>query len=246
MEYHEKAQQNLKSYIKIVKKLFIDEDLKFDLLIGAGDSGLAMVSITELILVKLKVPVPEKLLIPYQRFTKMHVSRGVPFDNSALIPDIVSQIKSIKSFNKTIFVDDEIGHGSVLMGIIELLKESFPSKFTDESIVYVLAEDHGFIPNSKDLKIKFLPFSKKTKGMNNVVSRIIPPELWGKLEEEYGEFYPVEMINTFMNLPVKVLENNKPIWSYDLLNDVKSKVKNINKYQVEFESYLDNYISSKL
>ena len=79
-----------------------------------------------------------------------------------------------------------------------------------------------------------------------MILKIVPSELKEKIQSEYGEFYPAELICVLLDLPIKKLVEGKPAWTNELLNDVKSKVPNFEDYQKEFEDYLRNFIKENI
>jgi len=246
MTESEKASENLKNFTKIVRKLISEEKINFNLLVGGGDSGMAMLKITEMIFEELGIMPPMKLALPFFRFSEKHIPHGDEFDNSSLIDEIRSAV-SDSNFKNVLFVDDEINRARNLNGIIDLIRRSNPDAFDSYTNIYIVAENRGFTTDLvSGINIKFVPFGEKTEGLNNVILKIVPSELNEKIQRYYGELYPAELTCVLLNLPIKKLREGRPAWTNDLLNDVKSKVPNFKDYQKEFDDYLRNFIKENI
>lgn len=231
----QKALSNLEGFVKIITNLVRSNKISFDLLVGSGDTGIAMVKLTEMTLSEINVPIPTKLVIPYYRFVEKHVGEGEPFQsNSVLLPEIREQLKDVKNIQSILFVDDEIGKGRTVKGIVELLVQAKEELFQKRINLYIVAEDRSYA--GQDLgnlvNVQYCPFGEG--GLEgNAISHIIPPDIKEHIKKSYRNLYLKEELNALLNLPIKAKDNEKPKWSYDLLNGLKNKLENFDTTKVE-------------
>lgn len=68
------------------------------------------------------------------------------------------------------------------------------------------------------------------------------PDIKEGIKKSYGNLYLKEELNALLNLPIKAKYNEKPKWSYDLLNDLKNKLENFGDLQIQLETYLKDLI----
>lgn len=248
MKLEEKGLENFKGFVKTLTDLLVNKKIQFDLLIGTGDSGIAMVRIAKLIYAKIGIKPPGTLLIPYFRFTKTNVLKGDRFEkNYVLIPQIQDELQGLSKSGNILFVDDEIGRARTIKGVLELLKEAKPELIVPKSSLYILAEDHGFNPTSLEstLEVNFVPFGKVTKGINNAISYIIPYEIEKQIidvfpDEDYGS---KARMNSLFGLPIKVLERGHPRWSYEFLEKLNNRFPDFKILQEDFENYILSLIT---
>lgn len=239
----QKGLDNLDGFLKTLINLLVKQKIVFDLIIGPGDSGITMVKISEIVYNETKLQLPPKLLIPYFRYQKKDITKGIRFSgNDVLVSAIKDELLNIGALNNILFVDDEIGNGSTVKGIIRLVAQARPDLFKNKPTLYILAEDHGFDPKAVTDRIftKFIPFATKIEGVHNAISYIVPK----KLEKPIDELYPDTVyndkarMNALLDLPIKVLKNGKPIWSYEFIEKLDKKIPNFKQMQREFKNYL--------
>ncbi len=238
-----KGRDSLDGFVRTLVDLLIQKRCVFDLVIGPGVSGIAMVKIAEMVYQEINLQFPPKLLIPYYRYTKKDVARGPRFtNNDSLIPMINNNLTNIKLLKNVLFVDDEIGKGTTIRGILQLLTRARPDLFVKMPTFYILAENHGFITDVVEtpVTIKFMAFSQKTKGVNNAISHIIPEQL-GLLIDELDTtktYKNKSRMNALFGLPITKLRNGKPVWSNELIDKFNKELTDFNKIQKEFVNYV--------
>ncbi len=246
----QKALSNLKGFVKVITNLVKDNKIQFDLIIGSGDTGIAMVKLTEMIFSELNIPIPTKLVVPYYRFTKKYMGEGETFqNNAALLPEIKKQLKDLRNIQSILFVDDEIGKGRIVKGFIEFVIQGREEVCQNNPSLYIVAEDRSY---NKDqalealANVQYCPFAE-SEPMGNAISHIVPLEIKEAIAKSYGNLYPKEELNALLDLPIKdKRENEKPVWSYDLLDDLKKKIINFNKLQLKLELYLKDFITKAI
>lgn len=236
----QKAFSNLDGLVKIIANLVRGNKISFDLLVGSGDTGIAMVKLTEMILSEMNVPIPTKLVIPYYRFVEKYTGEGEPFrGNSVLLPEIRDQLKDVKNIQNILFVDDEIGKGRTVKGIVELLVQAKEELSQKRVNLYIVAEDRSY--SGQDLgdlvNVQYCPFGEGGP-VGHAISHIILPDIKEGIKKSYGNLYLKEELNALLNLPIKSKDNEKSKWSYDLLNDLKNKLENFGDLQIQLETYL--------
>ena len=240
----EKAKSNFEGLVRIITSLVRDKKIQVDLIVGAGNTGIAMVKLSELIFDELNIHIPPKLVIPYYRFTKAHVGEGEPFQyNNILLPEIKEKLSSIENIQNILFVDDEIGGGRTVKGVIELIFQARQELSQNKPTLYIVAEDRSYNWQglSTLINVQYCPFAEGGP-RGNAISHIVPSEIH-EIIKTYGSLDPKEELNALLDLPIKdKKEDEKPIWSYDLLNDLKLKVANFHEIQSKFESYLRDLI----
>ncbi len=249
-DIRQKALSNLKGLVKVITNLVQDNKIQFDLIIGSGDTGIAMVKLTEMIFSELNISMPTKLVIPYYRFTKKHTGEGETFQNNTiLLPGIKEQLRDLRNIQSIMFVDDEIGKGRTVKGVIELLIQVRKELSQNKPNLYIIAEDRSY-NKDQDLdtlvNVQYCPFAEG-EPMGNAISHIVPLEIKEVIVRSYGNLYQKEELNVLLNLPIKdKREDEKPVWSYDLLDNLKKKIINFNELQLRFELYLKDLIKKAI
>jgi len=245
MKLEEKGLYNLSEFVKSIKRLVIDESIDFDLIIGAGDSGASMVKIAEIVFQELHLSVPKTLLIPFFRFSQKDVARGEIFNSiDVYVSEATKVISGFSQIRNILFVDDEIGQGRTVDGVIKVLEKVIPD--AGNINFYILAEDHGFNSDSikSEIAIHFVPFSLFQKRINNAISYIIPYEIEKKITDRFTdrEIGSKVRMNSLFELPSKELKDNTPFWSYEILGKIKKEIPNYYKLQLDFENYIHSII----
>ena len=239
MTPEEKAKINLKGFIKTTKKLFIDSDINFDLVIASGDSGQEMAYLLKTILGKIGKDTPPILLLPLYRFTRKGIPFGLRYDNSIFLDEVKNTPANLKTI---LFVDDEIGVGITLRTFVELLKKAGK---IDRPKLYVVGEDKGVFEKDKlkDVELFYEPFEKAEKNIMNAISYLVPLETRKIINESFGELSTKEIMNSLLNLPIKYKEKGKPFWTMGLSDELYSKVSEFNRLHLNFQEYLNGLIS---
>ncbi len=238
-----KAIQNLSSLVLEINELFAEEKIHFDFVLFSGDSGQSVSYIFRKILEGIGVDAPPILVLPYYRFSKKYIPRGIPFDNKVLLDDVNGFLSNIQNLDNILFVDDEIGEGRTISGIVDLINKENAKKFGKDSRIYIVAEDHGFKKEEiGGIPVLFEPLSKKTEHVYNAISYLVPFEMEKAVEKDFRKLNSKELINCLLDLPVKARKGDSPYWSYELLEEVKEKVVDFEGMQFKFAEYLNGLI----
>lgn len=179
------ARHVFKRYIALLYRLCVEENNRYDVLVGPGDSGAVMVYFAELFYKAVHQPVPPKLLLPVQRYVDPDNQATELYDNSALLPSAVRQLAGL-SVSKALFVDDEIWQANSAGACARLLAGALPEDAAQKRIVFtIVAENHGFewhhdVP---PIAIQYYAFSKRIVGVNNAVLRFLTADQQRALNE---------------------------------------------------------------
>ena len=242
----EAALAHFKGFIKILDSLVVDNKINIDLTIGPGDTGFAMAKLASIVFDEKNSPVPKILAIPYYRFKQKNFSEGETFvGNNLLIPYIQNELNKVNKLDNMLFVDDEIGQARTLKGILALLYQARPDLFHNRPNIYVVADDKGFDDNNvpQFVNVHYCPFANGATA-NNVIVRIVPKELDDPIKSIYtdSEYSFKERMNALLNLPIKELNQGRPEWSYDFLNELNTKIRNFPQLQNSFDQYLRDIV----
>ena len=236
-----KGRNNILGFFTIMGKILKDKKINFDLVIGAGDSGVAMVKLTEMVYGKLKLKMPASIIVPFFRYTKKDVPRGIKADNLTLVPWVKRKLTARKKIRRVLFVDDDIANGRTLTGVIKLLRKAKPRLFDKETTIYIVAEDRGRPLKFKlGMKIKLIPFAQKIVGVSNAISYAIPYELELPIKEKYPDTIhgSKERMNVLLSLPVKQMFKGIPHWSNRWQKQLSREIPKFEKLQQKFSEYL--------
>ncbi len=222
---------------------------RFDLIIAAGNSGLASAWITAKIYETLKIMPPPIIELPIMRFIGNDNKKL--YDNSALLPYIKENFAEYsKSLKNILFVDDEIRYGSTVKNSMTLLM-TYLNEIEASNLITctVVADEFGgfnWSPPYANLKIKFSPFIKHSSKYKNIILYNIPPEIFSRLKPFLNK-YKLEdrlAINLLLDLPVKEknIDTDPPSFTYkynDLISDEYPDIEQMKKEAV-------NYITSQI
>ncbi len=254
-EIRKLAVKNFGKFAKVIKQLIIDKNIKFDLIVGGGDSGLGMVKFVELIYQELGLPVPKAITIPIVRFKDPKVywagSDEFYFDNSVLLPYVKDQLENVQKIENILFVDDEISiKGSTFLTCLKLITEALGQEVIYPLNCYIVSEDFEYKAKSFDpnIKINFYPFSKGTADIYSVISYIIPWEIEKQIQEKLSEeqLNSKRRLNLLLGLPAKERINDKGEFVYKYRDLANKKIENFKELQGQFLAYLKQLIRDNL
>lgn len=247
------AVRNFKRFIAILYYIVVEKKSFFDLVIGAGDSGIALTKIVEMFYKKANIQSPPILNIPITRF-----KYGFDlYDNSILIPEVQKKLEDLKNLNKVLIVDDEISNGVTLKATLNVLLSSTNiEKVTYPLTVTLVAEDQDFKSDDfmDQVTIKMYPFSKKIEGMFTVVRYIVPWKIEQKIRKYFNDdqIGSKSLINLLLDLPIKettpIHELKLPIAKFTNkeLNLLKKEVPEFKKFQEEFKASIEKWIDESI
>jgi len=122
---HELARSKLSRFARKLREL--TKYGSFHLLVAGGNSGIVTAYIAKFVFEELKIDVPPMVLIPFYRFEPDH-----PHDESyrvkicAFSANVKKQLETVpqhEAITRVLFVDDEMGSGSTMAGVLTLVKE---------------------------------------------------------------------------------------------------------------------------
>lgn len=242
------AARNFKGYIALLYFLLKIKGMKFDLIVGAGDSGYGMVTFAELVYNVLHIPVPAKIMLPLQRYknpeTYWSDNPDDFYDNASILPEVKEQLKDVLQVKNVLYVDDEISYvGLTAKEIAKLLLKAFPAeKFT----FTIVAEDQGLLWRENDPKVNVNLYSicESVDKLYGVIFRLIPSEI----EHEFSKVFHEQHIdvkayvNILMGFPTKDLKDGKLVFSDRLSKLAEHEIPNLSRYKKEFKLYINRLI----
>jgi len=255
------AKRNFKRFVATVYHILVNEGKSYDLIIGAGDSGIAMAKLTEMIYKQANIPAPKSINLPIVRFahTKViHPDQPLKlFDNSILIPKAAKDLQDIKRVENILFVDDEIKNGITAGESVKVaLSAIAPEKIDPNPHVTIVAEDQGFEPEKflDGVTAEIYTFAEQVKDMFGVVGYIIPWNIERQIKEHFNE---VELgnknrINALLDLPGKEtyeidgMTLYKPVLSNAKTERAKNEIPNFAILQKEFRESVNKLISEAI
>lgn len=146
------AERNFKGFVAVLYSLFKDQARPCDLIVGAGDSGSAMLALSRLAIERIGARYPHELRIPLQRYKDPTITWSDDpsdyFDNSVLLPD-VRRALAHQPADYVLYVDDEISSlGLSVRTTLDLLLRARRHTPTRPVHFTVVGEDHsGFDMN---------------------------------------------------------------------------------------------------
>lgn len=249
----QKAELNLKGLVKTLYKLLTIENKHYDLIIAPGTTGAFVCKLTEIIYHKLNVQFPPKLLLPIVRYKSANESPENLFDNSALLQDVIEQLKEKKIGNlkEILFVDDEIYGGNALRECLKLiLKFKEGQQITSETICTVVAEDQGMSPDYSvpGVEINFNFYEKSINEYNNAITYFLPANYEDILNALGNNIGTHTVVNILFDLPIKPKGNNlyDPKFTYEFSKLSQEKIPNFKSLQKEAKAYTNKLIDQAL
>lgn len=245
MNERDLSEQIFKSYIRILNKFVVESNIGIDLILGAGDSGIAMVKYAELALAEFGVPSPSAVVLPMWRHKDD--AETILFDNSIFLPQMREAVKGLETLNSVFFVDDEIGSGSMAKAMLNLLVDA--RQRINDFTYFILAENHGFsVEKVEGVKVVFAPFSQKHDGLWSLILRLPSEEAIQALSSIIPKNQNIYKYatNVLLGLPVKELISEEARFSSVYLEKAENEIPELSKLREEYISYLKSLIHSAI
>lgn len=174
----ELAESRIKMFAAAITRQLLENHEIFDLLIGAGNSGLYMTKIAEMTYRYLNIPAPKILNIPIMRFEDDGKTLN---DNSSLLPKIKQDLNKINTIKNILFVDDEIMRGITANECFKLLLNTY-TKITHLDAT-IIAENHFFEWHYKipKISVRFFAYSPLIQDLNGNIGHFIPENLYKEI-----------------------------------------------------------------
>ncbi len=236
LEMRKFAENHLKLFFSELDELIVKKKIKFDLILGAGNSGVGMIKLVKIFYRERKLKCPKTLNVPFYR--SWH-----DIDRNYLLEKVKYQLKN-KKIRKVLFVDDEIGSGETFKSVANMVVDALKSK--SEIEFYILAETKRMKKTFriKNSKVKFIPFTERIeRGVYNVISKCIPNKINLEINKARLEkLDSFEKFNILLNEPVKSLRNKKPYFSMKLNKIANEKIPGIKRMRKKFRKYIESFI----
>lgn len=255
------ARRNLKRLIALIYYLIVEKNVKFDILIGAGDSGISLVKIAEMVYQYIELESPLILNLPIIRWEpkwlNYHGQDTKLFDNSIFIPQIKDKVDSLNKIENILIIDDEITNGTAVKSAVTILLDAADKdKISPNLKLTIVAEDQGFkTDNYWDRVItEFYTFDVNETEVNNVLSYIVPWRMEEKIKEQFSdkEVSSKVRLNSLLGLPSKEFERfeeyiiEKPVFTNSLENKIKNKIPDFTNMQTEFQKLTMQWIKEAI
>ena len=251
-QLHKLAECHLKDFVRAIYNLVAIDGVKFDLIIGAGNSGLVMLKVTELIFEHCKWELPPQLRLPIQRYVKG--TDGELYKNISLMPCAKEQIRGISSLTKVLFVDDEMGKGITIKTSLALTlgaadSEALIPKWPDtENHCHIVVELKGW-PASFDIPVirPFIHHFATRSTLDHykvIVNRFRPPHILDDIKK-----FDDKCLNIALGVPSKVYDCNSnfpPAFTEELNEKAKAEIPNLVDIRNKLRDYLNNLIERAL
>lgn len=179
----ELAKSRIKMFVAAVYRQIIDFKEKYDLILGAGNSGLFMTKITEMVYQCLDIKTPPVLKLPIYRFKE---DDATLHDNSFLIAQVKEKVQDIQKINNILFVDDEIMRALTAKECFQLVLEA--NLNIDHLSATIIAENHFFEWHYKmpKVSISFFAYSPLVQGLNGNIGYFIPEDFYKEISGIYN------------------------------------------------------------
>lgn len=170
------AEQNFKEFVLCICDLIVNQEVSFDAIIGAGNSGLGVAEFVRIIYQELDLVAPPIIPIAISRKESM-VSKSCQKELIDCLSDTAKEVN-------VLIPDDEIGHGRVVGAVAGTLNKIIPN----ESILTVVAENHGYDPKltHPDFNITVKSFGEKHDGVYGVIFFVVGFALMNKIKSVIG------------------------------------------------------------
>lgn len=245
------AKHYLERFTKHIASLINADHNVFDLIIAAGNSGLASAWITTKVYEALDITPPPVIKVPIMRFIGNDNSKL--YNNSSLLTYIKQNLdKYSHDLNNILFVDDEIRYGSTVKNSMNLImKWHNDAKKTNMITCTVVADEFGgfnWNPPYKNLTIKFSPFIKHTSKYKNIILYNIPPDIFYRLKPFLNKHKLEDRlaINLLLDLPVKEkkADIDPPSFTFKYNQLISEEYRDIEQMKKATVAYITSQIAS--
>lgn len=219
----ELAKSRIKMFVAAICRQLVDFEEKYNLLSGAGNSGLFMTKITEMVYQCLNIKVPPVLNLPIYRFKEDGTTLR---DNSFLITQVKEKLQDIQEMRNILFVDDEIMRALTAKECFQLILEADSN--IDHLSATIIAENHFFEWHYKmpKVSINFFAYSPLIQGLNGNIGYFIPEDFYKQISTMYD--------NTFSHNHVMAIliggglkrkdHNGSSYFDFSIESELKNKI----------------------
>jgi len=233
----ELAKSRIKMFAAAITRQILDEKQKFDLIIGAGNSGLFMTKLAEFVFETLDVKIPPILNIPVLRIIEKDESIKVVKSGNF-------ELKNITKLENVLFVDDEIMRAITAKTCFELILAKRPE--IEHLNATIVAEHHFFewhysLPK---VSIKFFAYSWLIQWLNGNISYLTPENLFNEIKNALPEVesYPKAMA-IIVGGGLKKVADEQPYFDFAVEKELEDKIENYKKQKKELMSEIRELVS---
>lgn len=217
------AKSRIKMFVASIYRQLVDFNEKYDIVLGAGNSGLFMTKITQMTYKYLNIKTPFILNLPIYRFEE---DGKTPSNNSFLAQQVKEKLQNLDSINSILFVDDEIMRALTAKECFNLILQSYPN--INRLDTTIIAENHFFEWHYKipKVSISFFAYSPLIQGLNGNIGYFIPEDLYGDVSSLING---VTSHNHAMAIVIggalkKKDNNGNPYFDFAVESSLKSKI----------------------
>lgn len=221
----ELAKSRIKMFVGSICRQLIDLKENYDLLLGAGNSGLFMTRIARMTYKYLNVKTPLILNLPIYRFKE---DGATLHSNSFLSPQVNTTLKKLHNINNILFVDDEIMRGLTVKECLDLILKINPK--INHLNATIIAENHFFEWHYKmpKVSINFFAYSPLIQGLNGNIGYFIPEDLYNEISAilNDGLSYNHVMAIVVTGALKRKDNNGNPYFDFTIEPKLKNKIIN--------------------
>lgn len=182
----ELAKSRIKMFVASICRQLVDFKEEYGLILGAGNNGLFMTRITEMVYQCLDIKAPPVLNLPIYRFKEDGTTLQ---DNSFLITQVKEKLQEIQKISNILFVDDEIMRALTAKECFQLILEADSN--IDHLSATIIAENHFFEWHYKmpKVSISFFAYSPLIQGLNGNIGYFIPEDFYKQISTMYDNTF---------------------------------------------------------
>lgn len=244
------AREWLVKFVKTTQTLFADEKLEVDLIVVAGNSGVALVRFLKLILDRLDIPMPKVLELPIVRYLPGKKETQINlFDNSGLVSLAKQKLTGMQFPSSVLFVDDEICGGTTAFIAMQAVLSVFKPVVACTLRYYIVAEDQGFDPKKWErlpspVHVTFVPYAREVPGLNNIIAYNVPYKISSRIRRYYDdkELDAKAVMSILLGGPVKKFVDGVPKFTFMYTQLLQKQIPEFSLLQKQYRRYLKRII----
>lgn len=221
----ELAESRIKIFVASICRQLVDLNENYEIVLGAGNSGLFMTRITQMTYEYLNIKTPLILNLPIYRFKE---DEKTPNNNSFLAQQVKEKLQNLDSINNILFVDDEIMRALAAKECFNLILQANPS--ISRLNATIIAENHFFEWHYKipEVSISFFAYSPLIQGLNGNIGYFIPEDLYKKVFSLINEAvsYNHAMALVISGALKRKDKNGNPYFDFSAESSLRNKITN--------------------
>ena len=237
----ELAKSRIKMFVAAICRQVVDFEERYNLLLGAGNSGLFMTKITEMVYQCLDIKVPPVLNLPIYRLkedgTTLH-------DNSFLTTQVKEKLQGIQEISNILFVDDEIMRALTAKESFSLILEANPT--IDHLSATIIAENHFFEWHYKMSKvsIRFFAYSPLIQGLNGNIGYFITEDFYKEISAMHNNTLSYNHVMAILiGGGLKRKDNSgKSYFDFTIESELKNKIADYDKKKLSLVNELKGLV----